>query len=74
MASCESIYLRKLLIGLFDRELESIVIYCDNQSCTKHLEIPIFHDRSKHIKIRYHFIQYRIQKGAVHLQYISTNE
>jgi hypothetical protein len=35
MASCESIWLHKLLTGLFDQELEPMVIYCDNQSCIK---------------------------------------
>jgi hypothetical protein len=56
MASCEAIWLHKLLTGLFDQELEPTVIYCDNQSCIKLSENPVFHDRSKHIEIRYHFI------------------
>jgi len=34
----------------------------------------MFHDRSKHIEIRYHFIGDRVQRGAVKLHYISTNE
>jgi hypothetical protein len=50
------------------------MIYCDNQSCIKLSENPVFHDRSKHIEIIYHFIRDRIQKGAVKLQYISTDE
>jgi hypothetical protein len=54
---CESIWLCKLLTGLFDQELEPMVIYCDNQSCIKISENPILHDRSKHIEIRYHFIR-----------------
>jgi hypothetical protein len=74
MASCEAIWLHKLLTGLFDQELEPTVIYCDNQSCIKLSENPVFHDRSKHIEIIYHFIRDRIQKGAVKLQYISTDE
>jgi hypothetical protein len=69
-ASCEAIWLRKLLAGLFDQELDPTVIYCDNQSCIKLSENPVFHDRSKHIEIRYHFIRDKIQKGAVKLQYI----
>ena len=28
--SCEAIWLRKLLVGLFDRELRPTTIYCDN--------------------------------------------
>jgi hypothetical protein len=31
--------------------VEAYVIYCDNQSCIKLLENPVFHDRSKHIEI-----------------------
>ena len=56
-ASCEAIWLRKLLVGLFGRELRPTVIYCDNESCVKLSENPVFHDRSKHIEIRYHFIR-----------------
>jgi hypothetical protein len=33
----------------------------------------MFHDRSKHIEIRYHFIRDRVLKGAVKLQYIPTD-
>jgi hypothetical protein len=74
LASCEAIWLRKLLTRLFGQELELTVIHCDNQSCIKLSENPVFHDRSKHIEIRYHFIRDRVQKGAVQLQYIPTEE
>jgi hypothetical protein len=65
MANCEAIWLRKLLTTLFDQELDPTVIYCDNQSCVKLSENPVFHDNSKHIEIEYHIIQDRIQKGVV---------
>jgi hypothetical protein len=55
-ASCEAIWLRKLLTGLFDQELEPTIVYCDNQNCIKLFENPMFHDMSKHIEIIYHFI------------------
>ena len=55
-ASCKALWLRKLLVDLFDQELRPIVIYCDNQSCIQLSENPVFHDRSKHIEIIYHFI------------------
>jgi hypothetical protein len=56
MAACESIWLRKLLLDLFGQELESTIIHYDNQSGIKLFENPVFHDRSKHIDIRYHLI------------------
>ena len=37
-------------------------------------ENPVFHDRLKHIEIRYHFIRDMVQRGALKLQYISTDE
>jgi hypothetical protein len=72
--SCEAIWLRKLLTGLFDLEMEATTILCDNQSCIKMTENHVFHDRSKHIEIRYHFIRDMVQRGALKLQYISTDE
>ena len=35
---------------------------------------PVFHDKSKHIEIRYHFRRDMVQKGVVELQYISTDD
>jgi hypothetical protein len=73
-ASCEAIWLRKLLTGLFDMEMEETVILCDNQSCIKMTENHVFHDMSKHIEIRYHYICDMVQRGAIKLQYVSTDE
>jgi hypothetical protein len=73
-ASCEAIWLRKLLTGLFGQELGPTMIYCDNQNCLKLTKNLVFHDRSKHIEIRYHFIRDHVQRGAVKLEYVSTDE
>ena len=57
MAYCEAIWLRKLFSELFEHVLNTTVIYCDKQSGISLSENLVFHDRSKHIDIRYHFIQ-----------------
>jgi hypothetical protein len=69
-ASCEAIWLHKLLTGLFNLEMEATVILCDNQSYIKMTENPVFHDKSKHIEIRYHYIRDMVQRGAIKLQYV----
>jgi hypothetical protein len=74
LAICEAICLCKLLAGLFGQVVEPTIIYCDNQSCIKLSENPVFHDRSKHIEIIYHFIRDMVHKGSVKLQYISIDE
>ena len=61
---CEAIWLQKLMSGLFGMELETTLIICDNQSCIKMAENLVFHDKLKHIEIRYFYIRDMVQKGA----------
>jgi hypothetical protein len=37
-------------------------------------ENPVFHDKSKNIEIRYHYIYDMVQRGFIKLQYVSTDE
>ena len=74
MAACEGMWLRKLLAGLFECELETTVVHCDNRSGIRLSENPVFRDRSKHIDIRYHFLRDYVQRGTIRLEYIQTNE
>jgi hypothetical protein len=74
VASREVIWLSKLLSGLFQERLETTIIHCDNQSCLKLTENTIFHDKYKHIEMEYHYIKDMVQKGAIKLQYIPTDE
>jgi hypothetical protein len=51
VASIEALCLQKLFSGLFGLELEATCIWCDNQSCMKLSENPMFHYSSNHIDI-----------------------
>ena len=73
-ACCEAIWIRKLMSRLFNLELDTTIILCDNQSCIKMTEDLVFHDKSKHIEIQYFYIRDMVQKGAIKLQYVSTDE
>jgi hypothetical protein len=50
------------------------VVHCDNQSCIKLTENPVFHDKSKHIDIKHQYIRDLVQRKTVKLQYIGTSE
>ena len=69
-ATCEAIWMRNILIGFFGQQMDPTVIYCDNQSCTKLSVNPVFHDRSKHINIRYYHLRDCVQRQIVMLEYI----
>ena len=51
--------------SIFDLELDTMVILCDNQSCIKMTENLVFHDKSKHIEIQYFYIRDMVQKGDI---------
>jgi hypothetical protein len=70
----KAVWLHKLLTDLFDHEMDPTTIHCDNQSCVKLFENPVFHDRSKHIEIKYHYIRDMVQRKTIHVQYLPTHE
>ena len=61
-ATCEAIWMRNILVGLFSSQMDPIVIHCDNQSCNKISINLVFHDRSKNINIQYHHLRYCVQR------------
>ena len=63
-ASCQVVWLWKLLSNLFDLQMDATCIHYDNHSYVKLLENPMFHDKSKHIDIKYHYIKDMVQRGA----------
>jgi hypothetical protein len=70
----EAVWLHKLLANLFGHEMDSTVIHCDNQSCVKLSKNHVFHDNSKHIEIKHHYIRDMVQRKEVHVQYLSTHK
>ena len=66
-ASCEVVWIQKLLSDIFDLQLDATCIHCDNQNCVKLSENPVFHYKLKHIEIKNHYIRDMVQRGAVKL-------
>ena len=69
----EGVWLRGIF-GDFGIEQKVVRVLCDNNSAiclTKH---QVFHEKSKHIDVRLHFIRDQIDKGEVEVLRVSTNE
>ncbi len=56
IAACEVVWLQKLLSNLRQSVDAPIVIYCDNISSILLVNNPVYHARTKHIEVHYHFI------------------
>jgi hypothetical protein len=46
----------------------------DNKSAIALMKNPVFHDRSKHIEIRYHFIRQCVENGNIDVQFVRTED
>jgi len=50
-----------------------VTIYCDNTTAIAVAKDPKYHGKTKHIKMRYHYIREAITEQDVILKHISTN-
>lgn len=72
-AAKETIYLRSFLSVIVGKS-QSTVLLCDNQSAGLMAKNPVFHERTKHIDIRHHFVRYSVEKGDVKIEYLPTEK
>ena len=45
-----------------------------NMNNKGNIKNPVFHDRSKHIDIQYHYTRDLIKEGKIQLEYVPTND
>ena len=76
-ATKEGIWIRRLLeeIGIGSDLLSGpTIIRTDNQGSIALAKNPIYHARTKHIDIRYHFIREKVEDGEVELSFCRTDD
>ncbi|WVZ51069.1 LOW QUALITY PROTEIN: hypothetical protein U9M48_002253 [Paspalum notatum var. saurae] len=74
MAACQGIWLGRLLGSFYVKAAGVATINIDNQSTIQLCKNPVFHDRSKHIETRFHFIRDCVEGGHVVIWKIHTND
>lgn len=74
MAAQECTWLMQLLKDLYQSTDEPVLLHCDNQSTIRLAENPIFHARTKHVEVQYHFVREKVLEGDIEMKYIQTND
>ncbi|KAG8486697.1 hypothetical protein CXB51_020179 [Gossypium anomalum] len=69
----EAIWLKGLFSEL-NEDLQISTVFCDSQSAIFLTKDQIFHERTKHIDVRYHFVHDIIARGDIVVSKISTHE
>ncbi|GJR24787.1 leucine-rich repeat protein [Tanacetum coccineum] len=70
-AACQALWLKRLLSELTGWEEKRVTLKVDNISAIALVRNPVFHGRSKHIDIRYHFIRECVENGHINVEHVS---
>lgn len=78
LAACETvkeiIWLRRLICEIVESKCEKPVLHVDNQSAIRLIKNPEFHQRTKHIDVKYCFIRENYNQGCFELKYVKSEE
>ncbi|XP_074326578.1 secreted RxLR effector protein 161-like [Apium graveolens] len=74
VTACQGIWSQRVLVQISDIKPGHVVIYIDNRSVIDLAKNPVFHRRSKHIDVRYHFIRKCVEQGLIVIKHINTSE
>jgi hypothetical protein len=73
-ATCQGLWLSRLLGDVRNTQAEAVSLMVDNKSALAQIKNPVFHDRSKHIQTRFHFIREAAENGEIKPDYICTGD
>ncbi len=74
ITACEVIWLQKLFLDLGQSMDTLVVIYCDNISSILLANNPVYHARTKHIEVHYHFIREKVLAKEIDLIHVSIED
>ncbi|GJY12238.1 retrovirus-related pol polyprotein from transposon TNT 1-94 [Tanacetum coccineum] len=66
-----ALWMKQALID-YEVRLDDVPIMCDNKGVIDLSKNPVQHSRTKHIKIRHHFLRDNVQKGHISIKKVSS--
>jgi histone deacetylase 1/2 len=73
-ATAEIIWVQKLLTELGVQHPSMARLWCDNLGATYLSANPVFHARTKHIEIDFHFVRERVAQRLLDIRFVSTGD
>jgi histone deacetylase 1/2 len=70
--TAEATWLQSLLKELNVAQPRPPVLWCDNLGATYLTANPVFHARTKHIEIDFHFVREKVALGALEVRFVSS--
>jgi histone deacetylase 1/2 len=73
-ATAEVMWVQTLLDELGVSQSKAAVLWCDNIGATYLSANPVFHARTKHIEVDYHFVRERVAQRLLDIRFISSED
>ena len=73
-ATAEIIWVQSLLQELGLSQPQPPILWCDNIGATYLSANPVFHARTKHIEVDYHFVRERVSQKQLQIKFISSKD
>ena len=73
-ATVECVWLRRLMVDLDVGQDSRTTIFTDSQSALAVARNRVFHARTKHIEVHYHYVRERFSAGEISLAYVPTQD
>ena len=74
LATAELYWRRMLLLELHVSLSSSPILWCDNIGAIALASNLVFHARTKHVEVDYHFIREKVMNKDIQVRYISTQD
>ena len=72
--TAEVMWIQTLLYELGIQTPQAAKLWCDNIGAKYLSANPVFHARTKHIEVDYHFVRERVARRLLEIEYISTKD
>jgi ABC-type molybdate transport system substrate-binding protein len=73
-AAKQALWLRNLISEITKQKPKPVTLFVDNNSAIALMKNPVFHGRSKHIDLKYHFIRECVERGQIVVKKVRTEE
>ncbi|XP_071712333.1 secreted RxLR effector protein 161-like [Rutidosis leptorrhynchoides] len=70
----QAIWMQKILKEIGHEQSDGVIIMCDNNSTIQLSRNPVFNGRTKHIRVRYHWLRDLTKEGVIYLEFCGTHD
>jgi hypothetical protein len=73
-ATAEIMWIQTLLLEIGIQAPRKAKLWCDNTGAKYLSANPVFHARTKHIEVDYHFVHERVARRLLDIEHVSTRD